>query len=301
MTFEHVTLPGSTDDRGESRPPAPQYGSRVDMIGNAEYHADKALGKSDLDLVNRSVFHYQRKGIRAETPAMKFGTAFHTAVLEPDVYAASYAVLPPMDRRTKAGKEEYERFLAEHPGAAILSADDAQMIDEMRMSVTAHPIAKQLVVAGEAELSCFWTDPLTSLKCKCRPDYLLLDLCTAIDLKTTEDASPWSFSRSCATYRYNAQQAWYVDGLRTCGVDVDSFIFVAIEKKPPYAVACYTLDKPSVEAGRAWCRRALETIAAYYEQVEAGREPWPGYTACITELTLPAWALDPKEVYYAEV
>lgn len=301
MKTEHSTTPTGTDDRGDRPELVPQYGSRVDIISNEEYHADKALGKSDLDLVNRSVYHYLKKSFREETPALRFGSAFHTAVLEPDLYAKRYAVLPPMDRRTKAGKEEYDRFLSEHPGAVILTADEAQQIDEMRLAVMAHPIAKQLVVAGQAELSCFWTDPLTSLKCKCRPDYLLLDLCTAIDLKTTEDASPWSFSRSCATYRYNAQQAWYVDGLRTCGIDVDSFVFVAIEKKPPHAVACYTLDRPSVEAGRAWCRRALDTIAAYHEQVDAGRDPWPGYTACITELTLPAWALDPKEVYYAEI
>ncbi len=300
MTFEHVTNPVTTDDRDQGQPPTPQYGSRVDMITNEEYHADKALGKSDLDLVNRSVYHYLKKSLRDETPAMRFGSAFHTAVLEPERYARAYAVAPPVDRRTKAGKEEWEAFLREHPGATVLTADDAQQIDAMRLAVMAHPIAKQLVVAGQAELSAFWTDPPTSLKCKCRPDYLLLDLRTAIDLKTTEDASPWSFARSCATYRYNAQQAWYLDGLRTCGIDVDSFVFVAIEKKPPHAVACYTLDKPSVEAGRAWCRRGLDTLAAYHEQLDAGRDPWPGYTACITELTLPAWALDPKEVYYAE-
>lgn len=269
-------------------------------LSNGDYHADSAIGKSDLVLAARSVLHYQsaKAAPRRETPAMRIGSATHAAILEPEEYAARYAAMPPCDRRTKEGKALAAEFEAANAGKTVISQDEAETIDRMRLSILAHPIARQLVSGGRAEASVFWTDPATCLRCKCRPDYLLLDQHTVVDLKTTEDASTWPFARSCATYKYNAQQAWYMDGLQAEGLDVDSFLFVAVEKEPPHAVAVYTIEPAAVEAGRAWCRAALENLAVYYDRVANGEEPYAGYPPVVAEISLPVWATRKEEVYY---
>lgn len=65
-------------------------------ISNADYHANKEwLGHSALLRLLRSPAHYQaylNEPERDPTPALLFGQAFHTAVLEPERFASDYAV-----------------------------------------------------------------------------------------------------------------------------------------------------------------------------------------------------------------
>ena len=53
-------------------------------LTNAEYHANEAISKSDLDAASRSGRHFldKKEGPpRASTAVFDFGTAFHAAVL----------------------------------------------------------------------------------------------------------------------------------------------------------------------------------------------------------------------------
>jgi len=63
----------------------------------ADYHANPALGHSALIKLLRSPVHYvhYRSVPGKDTPAKLFGTAFHTAVLEPERFAHEYAVVDP--------------------------------------------------------------------------------------------------------------------------------------------------------------------------------------------------------------
>lgn len=249
-----------------------------------QYHAHPAVNKSLLDQVARSPLHAQAylHGVRSEpTPAMKFGTAVHTAILEPTVFNQSY-VLFTGDRRTKAGKEEYERLTL--GGANIINLAEYDAISAMQMAVRNHPVARELLHDGKAEQSVFWTDPDTGLECKCRTDYWRDDI--VVDLKTTEDASPEGFARSIATYRYHVQAAHY-----SAGTQAERFLFVVVEKKPPYAVAVYELDEISLELGQA---ARMQDMAVYAECVRENR--WPGYAEDVTPVSIPAWAFPKTEV-----
>lgn len=74
---------------------------------NAEYHADPAISKSDLDLINRSPSYYKyvKGNPRVQTAAMLLGSAVHKLVLEPEDFGEEYAVAPLADRRTKPAKK----------------------------------------------------------------------------------------------------------------------------------------------------------------------------------------------------
>lgn len=140
------------------------------------------------------------------------------------------------------------------------------------------------------------------------------------DLKTTEDASPEGFAKSIANWRYDVQHAYYMDGTRLaleqgkcnppqegkaelsvywtdpvtgvlcrCRPDFwrgypKHFAFIAVEKKPPYAVGVYVLDSEGVEIGRAQYQHDLRV---YAECVRTGE--WPGYGDKIQTISLPAW------------
>jgi hypothetical protein len=148
-------------------------------------------------------------------------------------------------------------------------------------------IADALAI-GQPEVSAYWLDPITGALCKCRPDWVH-DCGDAgvilLDVKTTADASPEGFARSCATYRYHVQAAYYSDGYQvSSGRQVLGFVFAAVEQDAPYLAAAYMLDDEALAAGRREYRRCLNL---YHDCHMAGE--WPGYSSAIECLTLPKW------------
>ena len=268
-------------------------------IDNADYHAGEGISKSLLDLINRSPAHLRARLDRSDahqpSAAQTLGSAVHAYVLEGvSVFESRYAIAPICDRRTKAGKETWENFTAENPGKVYLTHDDMETIEAMSKSLYAHNAARGLLgdAEGVAEVSAYWHDQKTGILCRCRPDFWRSGG-VLVDLKTTDDASPEAFSRSIAAYRYHVQAAWYIDGCREAHVQSEEpphlwlanhFVFVAVEKRPPYAVACYTLDPQTIELGREEYRANLDRYAACLQS-----DQWPSYTETVAEIGVPLW------------
>lgn len=254
-----------------------------DCYTNSEYHAHEAVSKSGLDLIHKSPAHY--KAARHEdTPALRFGTAFHCAVLENDRFNATYTVIEG-DRRTKAVKDSIKD--AEAAGKIILTADDFNAIMSMAQAVFKNPICAALLRGSLKENSVF--SALDGVRVKCRPDGWSIEKGVLFDLKSTEDASPEGFARTVAKYRYHVQDAFYrhvVASATNCDADDLSFIFVAVEKKPPFAVALYQLDE--LAALQGWVD-AREDLRRYKAAKDTGK--WGGYSPRIETLSLPRWAV----------
>jgi exodeoxyribonuclease VIII len=141
---------------------------------------------------------------------MRIGSLTHLAVLEPDLFASSCAVIPSIDRRTKQGKSEFDAFAAEHPESELITSDEHSRILAIRDSVHSHSIAAKLLSKiDQVEVSTFWQDTDTGVFCKCRPDAVLQNG-MLIDLKTTQDAGD-GFAQSVRKYRYHVQAAFYGD------------------------------------------------------------------------------------------
>ena len=255
-----------------------------DSYTNAEYHAADGISKSDLDLIHKSPAHY--KAARHEdTPALRFGTAFHCAVLENERFNATYTVIEG-DRRTKAVKDAIKD--AEAAGKIILTKDEFDAVSGMRDSVFKSRIAAALIDGATIEHSVF--AELDGVRVKCRPDGWNVEKGVLFDLKSTEDASPEGFARTVAKYRYHVQDAFYrhvVASATNCDADDLSFIFVAVEKKPPFAVALYTLDELAKLQGWVSAREDLRTFREASE-----RDNWTGYSPKIETLALPRWAVE---------
>lgn len=257
------------------------------IMTNADYHADPAISKSDLDLINRSpaYYRYVKENPREQTAAMLLGSVVHKLVLEPENFSAEYAVCPDADRRTKAGREIYQAFTdGLQEGAEIITGDVYKTAQAMAGSVKKHPIAARLLQGGQAEMSYFWVE--NGVQCKCRPDYLRTDIKCVIDLKTTLNASPDSFMRSAYDYRYHVQAAWYLRGLKACGIDAENFVFIAVEKEPPYTVCVYTADELMIKLGDDIADENFRTLCECMRS-----DNWYGYEKMpiIHSLSLPDW------------
>lgn len=258
-----------------------------DAYTNAEYHAADGISKSDLDLIHKSPAHY--KAARHEdTPALRFGTAFHCAVLENDRFNATYTVIEG-DRRTNVVKAAIKE--AKEAGKTVLDADEFDSIMNMVLTIFKNPICEALLRGSLKEHSVF--SELDGVRVKCRPDGWNVGKGVLFDLKSTEDASPEGFARTVAKYRYHVQDAFYrhvVASATNCDADDLSFIFIAVEKKPPFAVALYQLDE--LAALQGWVD-AREDLRRYKAAKDTGK--WGGYSPRIETLSLPRWAVSNSE------
>jgi len=262
-------------------------------MDNQQYHAHDGISKSKLDAIAQSPLHYWSRWLDPNrvptqpTPAMEFGTAVHTAVLEPDRFHAEYAQAPDVSRTTKAGKDVWAE--AAEGGKILLKVEDWNATQLILRSVMEHPMARRILTAsGKAESSLFAQDPETGLQIKCRPDYLT-DSGWIIDLKTTQDASVRGFQRSVGNFRYHVQAAHYLKVVQLAtGVRPRGFMFIAVEKSAPYAVQVFDASTSLIQAGAVEAARNMRSLAHALDSYPIST-PWPSYSEEIVSLDPPTW------------
>lgn len=248
-------------------------------MNDINYSTINAVNKSTLWWMRKSPAHYQW-AITSETPdtpAMRFGRAVHAAILEPKKYDTDFVTFFG-DRRTKAGKEEYQALI--DSGKEIISSDDAEtvlgMVDALPRRVF------ELIGSAEREKVLLWTDPETGVECKGRLDAIRNGL--VIDYKTTTDAGTEAFTREAMRYGYDLQAAMYLTAAELNGYGKCDFVFVAQEKSAPFAVNIIRASDAFIDRGR-WIMREL--LQKWKECNETGE--WPGYGE--NELIIPEWAV----------
>jgi len=265
-------------------------------VAMSEYGMWPWANYSTLKQFKRSAAHAREMLVNppAQTQAMLLGTATHAAVLEPELFAQNFCVAPKCDRRTTVGKKTWADFLANNQDKEVLTADEYEQCIQMQGSALANPLVSQLVGdKGYTELSFVWVDKDTDVTCKGRVDRFgrLMGNSVIADLKTTENASEDAWAREVVKYSYHAQAAFYLDGLDTVSPVVERrFIWIAIEKKPPYALAIYEPDAATIDKGRRMYRNYLRQFLACHTS-----GVWPGYNAGVQPLLLPDWALRQEE------
>jgi exodeoxyribonuclease VIII len=256
----------------------------------AERYHERVMGlasKGALDRFHRSPAHYlawvSGDAKDEASPALAFGSAFHCAALEPERFASEYLVEPTF--RGKGSVKARAAWREEHAEQSFLDADDARAIAGMVASLRAHPLAAELLEEGEPEVTLRWRDAATGIECKARGDFYARELGVCVDLKSTSDARADSFERSIANFTYHRQHGFYADGFDALDAALERFVFVAIEKEPPYAVSVFVLDEDAIRRGRFSIREDLERLRECID-----RDHWPAYAETMQEISLPRWA-----------
>lgn len=264
-------------------------------VPEADYHADRTtLSSTGAKRLLRSPrqFRYELDHPRQIT-AGPLGTLTHALVFRTP---HDQFKVKDWDARTREGKLAAQ--VAEAEGQVIIDQSDWDMAHDMATSVLAHPVAGKLFTQGRAEVSVYADDPNTGVGMRGRIDWWRDDD-TMVDLKTAQDASPGGFARAVASLHYHVQDSWY-DRLGTLnGRPAKDFIFVAVEKTPPYLIGVYRMDARAMRAADVLVDRACEVYRDCKEAEESfGVEAWPEWgrpSDAIETLSLPRWAFNEVE------
>lgn len=260
------------------------------MDENEVYHSDiSRIGKSGLDLIAQCPAKYYAKYLdpnrkrEKKTPALVTGSALHCIVLEDHKFAELFAVMPEFSGTgSQARKEDW---ITANKGKDFISLETYDQVSRMRDSVMRHPLVPELLSQGVVEQRIDWENLETGAMCKAKPDFRNTRNRLIVDLKSTEDASEEGFTRSAFKYRYHVQAPFYTDGAIANGLSPEGFVFIAVEKEPPYLVNIFYADEEMMSFGRRTYHRDLET---YMDCVMSGQ--WPGYSPEIKPLSIPRWA-----------
>lgn len=263
-----------------------EYEGKV-ICSAKEYHSAAAVGSSSLrTLIDQSPAHYwwNRNNLSKSTPTQEFGTAIHQAILEPKRFK-EMAIVEPTFSGTGSRALRDQWHLQNH-GKTIVDQDQFDTIQGILESISAHKQASKLVADGHAEESLFWRDPESGVQCKARPDFIREGR-IIVDIKSTADASYRSFQKDVANYGYHVQAALYLDGASVVlNGNFDTFIIVAVEKKPPYAINCFQLDENTIQEGRQLYASALKTLRICQD---SGK--YPAFPEQLVPIALPSWAV----------
>lgn len=271
------------------------------------YHALDACSNSRLTdmLDSPQMCRYRMDNPLDPTDAMDFGSGTHCWVLEPEEMERLFVISGQCEATkkgdgkrcdkqgkfrlngewfcgTKGHKPDYPDEMTE----TLIKSSDWLAMQQIRQAILAHPKAGPLIeAAGENELSILQEHGPTGLLCKMRPDISRMQVGTFADLKTCVSARKKEFEANLFRRGYHRQAGVYSHLARQAGLDVRRFVFIAVEKKPPYCVATYQLKADALAEG--W-REAQELMTQYRQCLDS--DHWPGYSDEISDIGLPEWA-----------
>jgi hypothetical protein len=264
---------------------APAAGPVIrDDLTAEQYHADRtSISSSGLRALLApgcpAQFKYDLDNPRPPKREFDLGHAAHLLVLGE---GPEFKVIEFPDYKKKAAQDE--RDAAYDAGIVPLLTKEHDQVQAMAEAIRQHPIAGPLFTpgTGRAELSIYWTDRDTGVRCRVRPDWLkeMPGLALAVDYKTCRDANPEAVSRAIRDYSYHQQDAFYTDGIWAALDPADvRFIFVFQSKTAPYLITVRELADQDRDIGRARNQRALRL---YADCTATGI--WPDWTGPVTEI-----------------
>jgi exodeoxyribonuclease VIII len=206
--------------------------------------------------LGKTAAHINAPSTGGDKPAYKFGRAFHHAVLQPELFISEWEVVGGKTT-TKAG--------------AITEVEKA---DIMAMAEAAKGLHRDLISHQE----CAFTWNIGKHRCKALVDGIY-DNDWLVDLKSTQNASPGSFSNEILKYKYHGQIAWYLNGILCNNLPLKGAAILAVEKVAPYSSGFYFLDEEWVSLGEKLYTNALNIL----------EENSPA-TYGVQDLCVPEWA-----------
>jgi exodeoxyribonuclease VIII len=274
--------------------------SLIERMSNDEYHACPEFSSSQLKDILRSSAHFYSNNILKENERetkkhLDFGTLAHTLFLEPEQFENEFVIGPKFDRRTKAGKEEAAAWEAANQGKIIIDEDmlqGAKRIANNLRGLSSYQLMQDHF--GMAEASIFFTDPVYGLNLRIRPDYHIVP-CDEfkngllLDVKTSTDARPFKFMRSCADFGYDISAAMYREGFQQHygTAEKPEFIFLVAESSAPFNVKQYRASDLFLSIGERRYNKAKELLA---ESLLIDK--WSGYSTELEDISLPQYMLN---------
>jgi len=197
-----------------------------------------------------------------DRPAYLLGRATHSLILEGrETYTREYATggpINPATGKTYGPASQKYRDWAETQDKAILTAEQADLVERLNESIRAHEIASALLACGQAE-GVVRTE-CCGVPCQSRMDFYSPEH-GLIDLKTCDNLT-W-FEADARRYGYAYQVAFYRALL---SIHLNDFTIpvhiVAVEKQEPYRCGVWKLTADSLDCAQRENEAAIARLKA---------------------------------------
>lgn len=270
-------------------------------LPNEIYQRADAVSRSQLTAFRQSPFHYHARyaqpvpeaflddGEESTSDSKFAGTLCHCATLEPESFDKRYVVGPKVkSRAAKAWKD----FVDANSDRIVITPKQYAVAHAQAASLRRIEAVAEILEGGRCEVSAFWTDPITGIRCRCRPDCVNRDfgrpdapMAMILDVKSTADASKRAVQQTIARFGYHHQAEWYSRGYEAAtGVPVAGFVFAFVEQEYPFGASVFELKPEAWEIAQQENREALDALARCRRE---GR--WPGYSSDVENVGLPRW------------
>ena len=220
------------------------YKNELLKLTDADYFARPELNFSKFKNFIVSGKNYEAKLEEEEkvTDSLLFGSVCHANLLDQDELK-KYKSIPQLDRRTKAGKEEYEKYTKEAEEKGLTLVDET--IYNQATTINLTPVVTNLLnlEGNVTERTVLWD--YKSLNCKSKIDIYNEEQGILIDVKTTRDLP--SFEKTINQSRYYLQLAFYQLALEACNKPVYSWKIIAIENQAPFDNTVFNFSKDYIE------------------------------------------------------
>lgn len=247
--------------------------SKITKISDEEYFGIEGyVNASTLkNLYRKSPKHYQADldNPRPDPRVFVLGSAVHCYLLEQSEFEDRYVVMPefePTDgkeyknfKTTKNYKEQVAAWKLDNADKVTLTSEEFGLCLLLWKSYVESPFYS-LCRQGSPEVTIL--TEVRGVKAKGKFD-LLIDLggeVFIIDLKTTSDASPEAFQKSIFNYDYDLAASWYSSMIKALPDYANKevrFMWLAIEKSPPFSACMYEASSEVLQNGNAKCSKAL--------------------------------------------
>lgn len=241
------------------------YGVYKDVPDEVYHHKTfPGMSGSKLAKVRDSIYTYVHSLTEAgkTTKALEYGRAFHSAILTPEIFKEEYVISPKFDGRTTKGKEGLKTFIEEHPGKTLINEEDYEVLKGMMNECWSNKVVSNLLSEGDRELTLVWNTNNVLSKGKldlCRENDMLI-----IDIKTARSCKLRHFKKSLLDDYYAPKAAFYIDGANQLfTTKIIYFIYIVIEKEPPYNLDIFQLDNRTIMTGRKMYKEDLQTYIDY--------------------------------------
>ena len=244
-----------------------------------EYRKLDGLSKHQLDAFSVCPKYYKWRGAKEFKPTreMEIGTCIHSLLLEG---RADYVQAPEINRRTNAGKAEWEAFCVDNQGKFVMNAEEVARIEGA--AEAAQPLMNMIAAKKIIEGSMFWERG--GLQCKGRPDLIteIKGRPAIVDLKTTSDIM--RFDSKFFGLKYDRQAAWYAYGLKQIqDLDEVDFYFLVVDTEEPHLAQWVKPEQQVLEFADIKLDEAVAGLK-HCQELDA----WPGLPVLRT-ITLKSW------------
>ena len=245
------------------------------------------LSASSAKEFHKSPAHYLRYKLRdtAPTPAMEWGTAVHTFILEPEKVDERYYFIDEgeilgqlTENKNPRATKIYKDWMSDNQAVAgerkVYSRAEYTILKRIQEEAYSNNQTAPYLVNSKKEVELkgdIYGVPFIGYADIIGEGFIA-------DVKTTQSAHPTEFQRSAFNNMYHLQAAVYCEL-----TGIDRFAFIAIEAISEPIVQVYEIDAEYLHLGR----KLLKEICEAFKQWDGSYE---GYANKPLILTPPNWA-----------